>query len=216
MTRTIDVPTDTGPGRLVIDAPRTPDAVLLLGHGAGGGIDQFDLRALAERLPERGIAVVRFEQPWLVAGRKVAGAPRTLDAGWRAALDATARRWRGLPLVVGGRSAGARVACRCAAEPAAGVIALAFPLHPPGKSEKSRRVELAGVELPALVIQGEKDPFGTARELREAVQDNAGTRTLVEIPAAGHSLQPGQRSDPTGAARTIVDAAAGFVASLHR
>lgn len=211
MTRTIDVPTDAGPGRLVIDAPRMPDAVLLLGHGAGGGIGQFDLQALADKLPSRGIAVLRYEQPWLVAGRKVAGPPKSLDAAWAAALLAVPRAWRTLPLVVGGRSAGARVACRCAAEPATGVIALAFPLHPPGKPEKSRRDELASVDLPMLVLQGEKDPFGTPSELRAALRGNAGPRELVEIASAGHSLQPGKRSDPDGAAATIVEAVAEFV-----
>lgn len=214
MTRTIEVPTDAGPGRLVIDALRSPGAVLLLGHGAGGGIGQFDLQTLADRLPARGIAVVRYEQPWLVAGRKVAGPPPTLDAAWRTALLVAQRKWRGVPLVVGGRSAGARVACRGAAEPAIGVVALAFPLHPPGKPEKSRRDELAGVEVPVLVVQGEKDPFGTPTELRGALRRNAGERRLVEIKAAGHSLQPGKRSDPEGAATAIADAVGDFVEEL--
>lgn len=214
MSRFIDVPTDGGPGRLVVDSPRAPRAVLLLGHGAGGGIDSFDLAALAAGLPGRGIAVVRYEQPWLVAGRKVAGPPASLDVGWRAALAVVSKKWRGKPLVVGGRSAGARTACRCYDDSARGVVTLAFPLHPPGKPEKSRRDELCAVPAPVLFIAGEKDPFGTASELRDAVERNAGARTLVEIAAAGHSLEPGKRSDPDGAARTIVDAVGGFIDEL--
>ena len=115
---------------------------LVLGHGAGGGIEARDLVALAKALPERGVTVVRVEQPWRVAGRKVAGPPATLDRAWLAVLEALAVAG---PLVVGGRSAGARVACRTAAQVgAAGCLALAFPLHPPGRPEKSRLDELLG------------------------------------------------------------------------
>lgn len=127
------VDTVVGPGRLVVDAASEPRAVLVLGHGAGGGVDVFDLEALATALPPLGISVLRFEQPWRTAGKKVAGAAQGLDTAWRAALDVVAAGWDELPLVVGGRSAGARVACRCYALPARGVVALSFPLHPPGR-----------------------------------------------------------------------------------
>ncbi|WP_153504543.1 alpha/beta hydrolase family protein [Cumulibacter manganitolerans] len=210
MTATVDVPTEAGPGRLVLDVPRAPRAVLLLGHGAGGGLDSFDLSTLAAQLPAGGIGVVRFAQPWLVAGRKIAGPPASLDKAWAAALAVATRKWRGTPLVVGGRSAGGRVACRCFAAPAVGVLALAFPLHPPGKPEKSRRDELAAVPAPVLIVQGETDPFGTPHEIRAAIRANAGKRTLVTVNA-GHSLQPAKRADPAAASRRIVDAVAGFV-----
>ncbi|MDH6141687.1 putative alpha/beta-hydrolase family hydrolase [Kitasatospora sp. GP30] len=157
--------------------------VLGLGHGAGGGIEAPDLVALAAALPARGVTVALVEQPWRVAGRKVAPAPKTLDTGWLPVARRLAAE--GLPLVVGGRSAGARVACRTGAgSGAAAVLALAFPLHPPGKPEKSRAEELLGTGLPTLVVQGEKDTFGTPAEFPELP---AGHR-LAGVPFAGHGF----------------------------
>jgi predicted alpha/beta-hydrolase family hydrolase len=158
MTRESVVPTQYGDGRLVTHRARKPAATLLLSHGAGGGIAARDLDALAAHLPKNGITVVLFEQPWKVAGRKVATPPATLDVG----LTAAAGRLRSMaPLVVCGRSAGARSAARCARDlGAAGCLALAFPLHPPGRPEKSRLHELQGAQLPTLVIQGERDTMG--------------------------------------------------------
>ena len=138
-------------------APR-PRATLVLGHGAGGGIEAADLVALAATLPRAGVTVIRVEQPWRVAGRRVATAPASLDLAWVAVLTALALPD---PVVVGGRSAGARVACRTAgAVGAVGVVALAFPLQPPGRPERSRLAELESVGVPTLVVQGERDAFG--------------------------------------------------------
>lgn len=212
--RKIEVPTDAGPGRLLADVPRSPRAVLLLGHGAGGDADSFDLSALAAGLPPRGIGVVRFQQPWLLAGRKVAGSPKSLDAAWRAALPLVRRRWRKVPLVVGGRSAGARVACRCFAEPALGVVACAFPMHPPGKPEKSRAFEIAGVDAPVLVVQGDKDSFGGPAELAAALRDDPGPRTIVEVAGVGHAMRPGKRGDPEATAAHLVDTVDEFITGL--
>lgn len=212
-TSEIELDTERGPARLVTAADVRPRAVLLLGHGAGGGIDAFDLDALALGLPGRGIAVARFEQPWRTAGKKVAGPPASLDAAWRSALVEVRRTWPTAPVFVGGRSAGARVACRCFADPARGVVALSFPLHPPGRPEKSRLDELALVTGPVLVLQGERDPFGSAGDVRDAV-GGSGRHTVVEIKAAGHSLQPGKRSDPDGAARLIVESVDEFVSEM--
>ncbi len=184
--------TPAGPGRLFVDAPTAPPrAVLLLGHGAGGGVEAVDLAALATALPDAGIAVVRFEQPWRTAGRRVAGPPASLDTAWRPALTWTTTAFPGVPLVVGGRSAGARVACRCFEEPARGVVALSFPLHPPGKPERSRVRELAPVADRALVIQGERDPFGTPDEVRGALAAlGAAPSAVVTVPGAVHSFEP--------------------------
>lgn len=173
-------PTPYGDARLVSSRSRRPVATLLLSHGAGAGIDTPDLAALARALPGNGITVHRLEQPWRVAGKKVATPPPTLDV----ALMAAARKIRPrTPLVVGGRSAGARSAARCAAElEAAGVLALSFPLHPPGRPEKSRLAELQGVRVPSLVIQGGRDPMGRPGEFPPEVN-------LLEIPHADHSLK---------------------------
>jgi predicted alpha/beta-hydrolase family hydrolase len=130
----------------------------VLGHGAGGGVDAPDLLAARDAGLAQGLQVVRVEQPWRVSGRRVAEAPPRLDAAWTAVLAALPGD---APLVVGGRSAGARVACRTAAEVgAAAVLALAFPLHPPGRPERTRLPELLLPQVPRLVVQGERDAFG--------------------------------------------------------
>ena len=160
----VATPTSVGLGRLVVDAAETPTAVLWLGHGAGGGIEARDLRRSPTGLPARGITVARYEQPWRVAGRRVAAPPATLDVAWRETAPVVAELAAGLPVVVGGRSAGARVACRTAqAVGAAAVVCLAFPLHPPGRPEKSRLAELLLPDVPVLVLQGGRDTFGTRR-----------------------------------------------------
>ncbi|MFI7097977.1 alpha/beta family hydrolase [Streptomyces sp. NPDC050161] len=160
-------------------APVPARAVVAVGHGAGGGIEARDLRALAAALPGRGYTVALVEQPWRVAGKKVAPAPKTLDVAWTALWPALEKP--GLPVVAGGRSAGARVACRTARELGAhAVLALSFPLHPPGRPEKSRAGELAGAGVPTLVVQGGRDPFGGpgefpgGTELREVAHGDHG------------------------------------------
>ncbi|ANZ16380.1 alpha/beta hydrolase superfamily enzyme, predicted hydrolase [Streptomyces noursei ATCC 11455] len=155
-------------------------AVVAVGHGAGGGIEARDLQALAAVLPARGYTVALVEQPWRVAGKKVAPAPKTLDTGWTALWPALEKP--GLPVVAGGRSAGARVACRTARELGAqAVLALSFPLHPPGKPEKSRAEELTGAGVPTLVVQGGRDPFGRPEEFP------AGTG-LTEVAYGDHGF----------------------------
>ena len=144
MTSTVMVETPRGPGRLFVDPAEQPNSILVLGHGAGGGIGAVDLELLAQRLPAAGTTVVRFEQPWRTAGRKVGAPPPKLDEAWCAALDwLIGQQWAQHQLLVGGRSAGARVACRTASRtnPAA-IVCLAFPLHLPGRPEKSRVSEL--------------------------------------------------------------------------
>jgi predicted alpha/beta-hydrolase family hydrolase len=136
-----------------------------------------------------GFQVARFEQPWRVAGRRVAGPPSQLDAAWCEALPVlyAGRASQQPPLVVGGRSAGARVACRTAGEvDAVGVLALAFPLHPPGRPERSRGDELP--RNPALVVQGGRDPFGTPDDV---VRAGTGRKslTVLAVPGADHALR---------------------------
>jgi hypothetical protein len=183
----VDVPTSLGPGRLVVDAAESPRALLWLGHGAGGGIGAVDLAALAARLPPLGITVVRYEQPWRVAGRRVASRPAALDIAWVEA--APLQLAEGLPLVVGGRSAGARVACRTAASVGAvAVVCLAFPLHPPGRPEKSRLDELLTPEMPVMVLQGERDTFGNAATVAAEVAGRANVR-VIPVPGADHGMK---------------------------
>jgi predicted alpha/beta-hydrolase family hydrolase len=182
--RSIDTP--HGEARLVTSKARHAIATLLVSHGAGAGIDTRDLAALAADLPAQGITVHRLEQPWRVAGRKVATPPATLDAALTAAAGALRPT---TPLVVGGRSAGARSACRCAtALGAAGVLAISFPLHPPGRPEKSRVEELTGTGVPTLVVQGERDSMGRPEEFPEGTE-------LVVVPWADHGLKVPKSAD---------------------
>ncbi|MEU1482217.1 alpha/beta family hydrolase [Streptomyces sp. NPDC005752] len=178
---TESIGTDAGEARITWLPAKGARLVLAVSHGAGGGIEARDLRALAAVLPGRRVTVALVEQPWRVAGRKLAPAPRTLDTGWRGLWPALTVP--GLPVVAGGRSAGARVACRTAAELGArAVLALSFPLHPPGKPEKSRADELLGTGVPALVVQGGRDPFGRPEEFP------AGEHELAEVPYADHGF----------------------------
>ncbi|MEU7314143.1 alpha/beta family hydrolase [Streptomyces sp. NPDC007083] len=186
------VVTPAGEARITWHDARPAHMVLALGHGAGGGIEARDLHALAAALPAQGVTVALVEQPWRVAGKKVAPAPRTLDAAWSALWPALALP--GLPVIAGGRSAGARVACRTAgALGACAVLALSFPLHPPGRPEKSRAEELTSVELPVLVVQGGRDPFGRPEEFP------AGTAP-VEVPGADHGFALPKSAELTEAA----------------
>lgn len=136
---------------------------VVLGHGAGGGVAAKDLQAATGAALAAGWLVALVEQPYRVAGRRAPAPAKQLDAAWRAVLDhLVAGSLAGLPVVVGGRSSGARVACRCANDGvASGVLCLAFPLLPPGKdASRTRLGELAAVQLPVLVVQGASDAFG--------------------------------------------------------
>lgn len=201
--------TDAGDARITWHRAKKARLVLAASHGAGGGIGARDLVALAEVLPAHGVTVALVEQPWRVAGKKVAPAPKTLDVGWRGVWPALAAP--GLPVISGGRSAGARVACRTAVELGAhAVLALSFPLHPPGKPEKSRAEELLGAGVPTLVVQGGNDPFGSP------VEFPAGDYELVEVPYGDHGFAVAKRA-PLGqdeAVAIVTDAALKWAGSL--
>ena len=188
MSRTRTLPTPHGDARLVTHRAATPIATLLLTHGAGGGIEAPDLQAIAAELPRQGVTVELLEMPWRVAGKKLAPRPAVLDECLMAAASALRPR---TPRVVGGRSAGARAAARCArALHADGVLALAFPLHPPSRPERSRLEELEGAGVPTLVIQGERDPFGRPEEFPQDVD-------LTVVPLADHSFHVPRKADLT-------------------
>ena len=158
--------------------------MLVLGHGAGGGVTAPDLTAATEVAIEAGLSVALVEQPYRVAGRKSAAPAAQLDTAWKAVVEELDTG--DVPLITGGRSSGARVACRTAAETgAAAVLCLAFPLHPPGKPEKTRLPELEAVGVPVLIVQGESDPFGMPPEAKG--------RQVVKLKG-NHSL----RSDKPG------------------
>lgn len=207
ITETVE--TEAGTARITWHRAGRPAFVLAVSHGAGGGVDARDLQALAAVLPGHGVSVALVEQPWRVAGRKVAPAPKTLDVGWRGIWPAVTAS--GAPVISGGRSAGARVACRTAAELGAhAVLALAFPLHPPGKPEKSRAGELLGAGAPTLVVQGGNDPFGRPEEFPE------GPYELVEVPYGDHGFAVPKRAPVTReqALETVTDSVVRWIGSL--
>jgi predicted alpha/beta-hydrolase family hydrolase len=177
-----EVATPHGPARVELHAVDSPRGTLVLGHGAGGGIGAPDLVAARDAALALDVAVALVEQPYRVAGRKSPAPAAQLDVAWLAVLEALEVAG---PLFVGGRSSGARVACRTAeAAGAAGVLCLAFPVHPPGRPEKTRLAELDAVAAPVLVIQGERDPFG--------MPPGAEGREVVVIPGT-HTLRSAGR-----------------------
>src|SRR4051812_17735039 len=185
ITSVLELETPHGPARVHLHQAERPAAALMLGHGAGGGVEAPDLEAATEAALSVQVSVALVEQPYRVAGRRSPAPAQQLDSAWTAVVtllreDAP----RGLPLMPGGRSAGARVACRTAPElePVA-VLCLAFPVPPPGRGDdptKSRLYELDAVQMPTLVVQGESDPFGMPPEARN--------RTVVRVPG-NHSLR---------------------------
>jgi uncharacterized protein len=172
--------TPQGDARVHLHHVAGPRGALVLGHGAGGGVEAPDLIAATEAAGTQGFSVALVEQPYRVAGKRSSPAAKQLDAAWIAVVeDLAATEFEGLPLVTGGRSAGARVACRTAeASGAAAVLCLAFPLQPPARAGKepspSRLPELEAVNVPMLIVQGERDRFGMPEPgpEREVVQVN--------------------------------------------
>lgn len=158
----LTIETPHGPARAELHSAPEGRAGLLLGHGAGGGVGAPDLVAATRAATAAGVHVALVEQPYRVAGRRAPAPAGQLDTAWLAVADRLSAEWfRDLPLVFGGRSSGARVACRTAEEgQAVAVLCLAFPVHPPGRPDKTRMPELDAVTVPTLVVQGESDPFG--------------------------------------------------------
>jgi predicted alpha/beta-hydrolase family hydrolase len=178
----LTIATPHGPARVELHCGAQSVAALLLGHGAGGSTDAPDLAVVTRAANAAGVHVALVTQPYRVAGRRAPAPARQLDEAWLAVVgQLTAGTFAGLPLIFGGRSSGARVACRTAAAGGAvAVLCLAFPVHPPGRPERSRMDELDGVDVPVLVVQGERDPFGCP--------EPAAGREVVLLPG-DHSLK---------------------------
>ena len=197
----IEIDTPHGPARIHLLAADEPRGALVLGHGAAGGVQAPDLVAATEAARSEGISVALVEQPYRVAGRRSPPRAAQLDAAWTAIVEhLRAAELSDLPLVVGGRSMGGRVACRTAdANRAVGVLCLAFPFEPPrraGKPQQTRLSELEAVTVPTLVVQGERDPYGIpppgpARDV-VTVQGDHGLKTDLEgVSAAVRAWLPG-------------------------
>jgi predicted alpha/beta-hydrolase family hydrolase len=190
-----ELETPHGPARAHLHEVDRPRAGLVLGHGAGGGVSAPDLVAAMEAALARHVSVVLVEQPYRVAGRRSPAPARQLDAAWTAVLSQLRDGpLEGLPIIAGGRSAGARVACRTVEETGAvAVLCLAFPLQSPrGSNPQSRLPELDAVPVPTLVVQGTSDPFG--------MPPPGGNRSVAQVPG-NHSL----RTDPEAVQAAVGD-----------
>jgi predicted alpha/beta-hydrolase family hydrolase len=202
---TLAVETPHGQAKVYLHLAERPRGALVLGHGAGGGVAAPDLVAATDAAQAEGFTVALVEQPYRVAGRRSPAPAKQLDAAWTAVVEhLVGGELRGLPLVTGGRSAGARVACRTAtATGAVGVVCLAFPLQPPRRSGSvpapSRLTELDAVTVPVLVVQGRSDQFG--------MPPPGPTRTVAQVPG-NHSLRSDQEA--------VRDAVQAWLAVLRR
>lgn len=213
MAKTFELDTPHGPARVHLHAAERPRAALVLGHGAGGGVEAPDLLAATEAALAEGVSVALVEQPYRVAGKRSQPSASTIDAAWKAVCEKLAvGDLAGIPLIAGGRSAGARIACRTAAETSAlAVLCLAFPLEPPkrrdGTRGPSRLAELEAARVPVLVVQGERDRFGMPpegpdREVVVVAGDHGLKRDLDAVGGAVQSWLAARVGGPAAAGRS--------------
>jgi hypothetical protein len=177
-----EIKTVAGPARVTVDQPAgEPSCLLALTHGAGGTPDSADVLAVRDAGLALGAVTALVTQPYVVRGARAPGSADKQDAAWTEIIAALRGQYPGLPVIQGGRSNGARVVCRTAhAVGARGVIALAFPLHPPGHPERSRAAEIPARPMPTLVLSGERDPFG--------IPEGGEEIRVIVLPGQTHAL----------------------------
>jgi hypothetical protein len=205
--------TPRGPAAGVLDEPEGARAVVVLGHGAGSGMGSPFMAGIARGLVEQGLAVARFDFPYMHAGRKAPDPAPALVETWRLARAAVGER-TGLPLVAGGKSLGGRIASMAVAEgmPAAALVFLGYPLHPPGRPEKLRREHLGRIGVPMLFLQGSRDAFAQPELLAETIASLGDRATLVEVEGGDHSFRvPGGPRDGAQIGAGLAPVVAEFV-----
>ncbi|WEO78788.1 dienelactone hydrolase [Cryobacterium sp. SO2] len=198
----------------VFAGPADPGATLVVAPGAGSSFDHPFLVGFTRALNEAGMATLRFNFPYREAGRKLPDRAPTAIAAWRAALAVAELRSPGLPVWASGKSFGGRMASMAVAAgmPAAGLVFLGYPLHPPGKPEKLRDEHLYGIDLPMLFVQGTRDPFGSPAELGPVVAKIGARATLRWIDDANHSFEVrGAKRPPTEVGASLAPLVAEFV-----
>jgi predicted alpha/beta-hydrolase family hydrolase len=196
----------------------TPIAALVLGHGAGAGQTSRFMVEAAQGLANRGVVTATFDFPYVTAGRKVPDRAPVLESAWRAAIDAAREQMGGAPLFIGGKSMGGRIASHVASQGGAGVLRglvfLGYPLHPPGKPEQRRDAHLPAIEEPMLFVQGSRDAFGTASEIR-ALMPSLRRATLHEIAGGDHSFKvPGGKATQEPVFNNILDTVVEWIRSV--
>ncbi|HET9671306.1 MAG TPA: alpha/beta family hydrolase [Actinomycetota bacterium] len=210
----LQVDTVKGPVSARYARGAAPFATIVVAHGAGAGMDHPFLAGFARACGEAGLAVLRFNFPYVEAGRRAPDGEPVLRDAWRAAFAAAADR-AAEPVWASGKSLGGRVASMCVADgevPAAGLVFLGYPLHPPGKPERIRDEHLSRIEVPMLFLQGTADPFARPDLLRAVVERLGHRATLTPIEGGGHSFEVrGQRRDPRDVGAALAPAAASFI-----
>ena len=203
---------------LTVYSTDNPHAGLVLAHGAGAGqMSRFMVRA-AQELAARGVSTATFDFPYITAGRKVPDRAPALETAWIEAIDAARTRLAGVPLFIGGKSMGGRMASHVAAQGTvgdiAGLVFLGYPLHPPGRPEQRRDAHLPAIAAPMLFVQGSRDTFGTAEEIA-ALLPRLQRATLHEIAGGDHSFKvPGGKTKQEPAFQEVMNAAAAWIATL--
>ena len=195
------------------------EAALVLAHGAGAGQSSPFMVRAASDLAARHIAAATFDFPYIAAGRHVPDRPDVLEAAWREALAAASRTFAGLPMFIGGKSMGGRIASQVAAqgcEGLAGLVFLGYPLHPPGKPQQRRDAHLPAIAEPMLFVQGTRDAFGTAEEIR-ALAPRLRRATVHEVTGGDHSFKVSGRGAPKPAAvlAAVLDAVRDWIRGVR-
>ncbi len=198
----------------------SPAAAFVVAHGAGAGQTSPFLVRTAEGLAERGLSCATFDFSYIDAGKRVPDPPAVLEARWREAIEAGAKALPGLPLFIGGKSMGGRIASQVAAQGAAniaGLVFLGYPLHPPGKPQQRRDAHLPAIEQPMLFVQGTRDAFGTADEIR-ALLPRLRRASLHEVAGGDHSFKVSGRGAPSAdeVLRQVLDAVAAWTQTATR
>jgi predicted alpha/beta-hydrolase family hydrolase len=204
---------------MVSGAIARPDgafAALILAHGAGAGMDHPFMAGFSEAIDDEGVATLRFNFPYMEAGRRTPDRGPAALAAWRGVFDDAVRRFSGLAVWAGGKSYGGRIASMAVADgmPAAGLVFLGYPLHPPGKPDRVRDEHLYGISVPMLFLEGTADPFATPEVLRPVLAKLGDRATLHEVDGGGHSFEVrGTKRDPRAAAAALAPVVAEFMRS---
>jgi predicted alpha/beta-hydrolase family hydrolase len=186
---------------------------LVVGHGAGAGMDHPFIVGFCEAVATEGVSALRFNFPYIEAGRRTPDAPANAIGAFQAAFDEAARRSGGRPVVGGGKSYGGRIASMAAADgmPAAALVFLGYPLHPPGKPDQVRDAHLYGLEIPMLFLHGTKDPFAQSKVLAGVLRKLGNRATYVSFDGAGHSFERSRKDDARTVGASLAPATAAFV-----
>jgi len=209
------IDTVKGPVSAKVARPRSPFATIVVAHGAGAGMDHPFLVGFARACLEEGLATMRFNFPYVEAGRRSPDPEGVLRDAWRAAFESASARRKAEPVWAGGKSLGGRIASMCAADgeiDPGGLVFLGYPLHPPGKPERVRDEHLYRVEAPMLFLQGTSDPFASPTLLHRVVEKLGGRATLVPFEGGGHSFEVrGRKRDPRDIGASLAPHVATFL-----